>query len=333
MSPDAWARRCRPNSCFCIFSLRSRSCRRWVATLRSSILSVYVAAALSFGAGVWRDWQLVHHVQGYAQVFGAMYCVALAASFSVNAVTLGHGFHRHPGRQWLLAGFSLLLFGLLVHFWQPMSAYLFWWMLPVPALYVIGALYSRRLLDAGHVLVGRLRDGASSLCMVLLIAVGVGLESFALAVLVGTSLIALAMYYLPAKRHEEVAPRQSMAFTHYIAIIFYSNIASVLVNAWAMWANNHEGVLFGYAVPVVVRVSMYGFQLLSLPSVLLSRWRPSAGSRKYLGLLAWVCIALALIVASLPIHLSVFLLPLASLAALYSSVLLMNAYHFGESVR
>ena len=292
--------------------------------VRSAVLSVYLAAALSFGAGVLRDWQLVAHVAAYQQVFGAMYAVALAASFSVNALTLGQGFQRHPRRVWFLVGLSVVLFVLLVHWWLPMDAPLFWWTLPVPALYVVGALYARRLLDAGHVLIGRLRDGTASLVMLLLLLAGMQAESFPVAVAAGTLMVVFAARWLPAGATAPDECHQPMPWQQMAAVLFYSNIATVMMNAWALWANGVEGLLYGYPVPVAVRVATYVFQLLSLPSVLLARWRPGSKWRRRLWLLTWACIAAALIAAALPLRLAVWLLPSAALATLYASVLLMG---------
>lgn len=292
---------------------------------KTALTSVYAAAAMSFGAGILRDWQLVHHVPDYQAVFGAMYTVALAASFSVNAVTLGRGFHRHPLRLWILVGVSLVLFLLLVRLWQPMATSMFWWMLPVPVLYVIGALHARRLLDAGHVLVGRLRDGVSSLFVVILVAVGLGAESFPIAVLIGSALIAFAAHKLLDKAASPLEPDvEVMRWRHYVGAIFYANIATVLVNAWALWANNLDGTVFGVTTPVAVRVAVYVFQLFSLPSVLLPRWKGAHIDPTTLRWLAWLCIAMAVGAANLPIQWSIVLLPCCALAALYTSVLLMH---------
>lgn len=294
--------------------------------LRTALTSVYLAAAVSFGAGILRDWQLVHHVAEYQSVFGAMYTVALAASFSVNAVTLGRGFHHHPLRLWILVVASVTLFLLLVRLWQPMTMSLFWWMLPVPALYVLGALHARRLLDAGHVLVGRLRDGVSSLFTVVLVAVGLGAESFSIGVLMGSGLIAFAASKLLKPRGTLAPDVEVMRWRHYVGAIFYANIASILVNAWALWANSLEGTVFGVATPVAVRVAVYAFQLFSMPSVLLPRWKGALAGPVTLRWLAWLCIALAVVSAArLPIEFSIVLLPFCALAALYTSVLLMHS--------
>lgn len=296
---------------------------------KTALPSVYAAAGLSFCAGILRDWQLVHHVADYPAVFGAMYSVALAASFSVNAVTLGRGFHNHPVRLWILVGVSLVLFVSLVQFWQPMKGSLFWWMLPVPALYVLGALHARRLLDAGHVLVGRLRDGVSSLFMVLLVAAGLGVESFPIAVLIGWILIALAARRLLPSFDNSAQQESPMRWRQYFGAIFYANIATVVVNAWALSVNHQNGTVYGIAIPVAVRVAIYGYQLLSLPSVLLPRWQVVHANPARLRGLSWLSIALAVGAATLPVQFSIVLLPLCALAALYTSVLLIHCRKAG----
>ena len=297
--------------------------------MRNAVIAVYVAAAMSFLAGVLRDWQLVRHVAGYQQVFGAMYCVALAASFSVNAVTLGHGFERHRLRFLALVALSLVLFVALARLWQAMDWRIIWWVLPVPALYVVGALLARHLLDTGHVLLARLRDGAASLLMLVLLPLGLGLESFPLSVLTATVLFALLGARLVPRTPAGSASTPALALPPlaYVATIFYSNLAPVLVNAWAMWANALEGTLFGYPLPVVVRVALYFFQLGSLPSVLIVRWRPSKATGVPWMVLTWCCLALAAGTAALPIRLAVMLFPLAALATLYASVLMLHHRH------
>ena len=299
------------------------------AAVRNAVITGYVAAALSFLAGVARDWHLVNHVVDYQQVFGAMYAAAIAASFSVNAVTLGHGFERHRRRLIALVVLSLLLFVAVAVLWQGMAWHMFWWVLPVPALYVVGAVLARRLLDHGHVLLARVRDGAASLLMLVLVVVGLGLESFPLSVLVATALLAVvAARVLPHNAGADASPAaRSFPPLVYAATIFYSNLAPVMVNGWAMWANGLEGSLFGYPLPVVVRVALYGFQLGSLPSVLIVRWRPAGATAVHWKALTWCCLALAGVAAALPIRFAVVLFPLAALATLYTSVLMLHHRH------
>lgn len=291
--------------------------------MRRAMLAVYAAAGLSFLAGVVRDGLLVRLVPDYAAVFGVMYAAALASGFSVNAVTLGRGLTRRG--PWALVGLALLLFVLVGLAWQRLDLRTLLLVLPVPVAYVLGAVHSRRLLESGHVLMARVRDGIASAMMAVLVVAGLGMAAFPLAVVLATLLFAVQASRLsPAPPHaHDPAPR---SLAQHAANLFYANVAALLINAWALWANPLPGEVWGQPVPVAVRFAMYAFQLLSLPSVLLVRLRPAGVAHLPWRSLTWACLALALAAAAAPLAWSVILFPLACIATLYAAVLSLHAH-------
>ena len=74
-------------------------------------------------------------------------------------------------------------------------------------------------------------------------------------------------------------------------------------------------------MPVAVRIAMYAFQVLSLPSVLLVRLHHPVVVRWPWRVFTWCCLAFALAMAFAPLAWSLILFPLASVATLYCAVL------------
>ena len=291
-----------------------------------AVLSLYLAAGLSFAAGMLRDWLLISRIPAHADVFAMMYAAAIGSSFSVNALTLGHGLRGRTGSLgWLLA-LGALVYLLIAVVWQPLESKLLWLGLPVPLFYIWGAQHARRLVDTGHVLLGRLRDGLASLLMVGLILMSLGEASFPLAVALATSAFALVASTV-LRGYPDVVALPSLPWSSWrrqASILIYANMAPAMVNLWALRANELDGLLWGISAPVAVRVSMYAFQILTLPSILLSRWPLVSLPAKLIGAMPWACASATAVAMALPPALALPMVPLAGLATLYASVLLMH---------
>ncbi len=292
--------------------------------MRSALGSLYLAALLSFGAGLLRDAILVRQVDNYVAIFGAMYAVNVAAGFAVNAVTLGAGYERGARRLWALTSLSALLFLLLAGLWKPIGASLLWWCLPVPLLYVVGARASRRLVDRGQVLVGRLRDGLSSLVMALLLLLGTETPAFALSVFAGTAAIVLAHRHLHGGDVAAASSVRAFRWSDHLSTIVFANLATVLINVWAMHANGLAGEVFGVPAAVAVRIALYAFQVLSLPSVLVSRMPMPKSSPMIARLIAVLAAGGTLAAMALPLGPALIAVPLMALVTLYAAVAAMH---------
>ena len=291
-----------------------------------AVLALYVAAGLSFAVGMLRDWLLISRVPAHADVFAMMYAAAIGSSFSVNALTLGQGLRGRAGSlHWLLV-LGALIYLLIAVVWQPLGSTLLWLGLPVPLFYIWGAQHARRLVDAGHVLLGRSRDGLASLLMLGLVLMSFGEASFPLAVALATTSFAFVASAVLRGHPAEVAlpslPRSS--WPRQAGILVYANLAPAMVNLWALRANDMDGMLWGVSAPVAVRISIYAFQILSLPSIILSRLPVASCPAKRIGLVTWACATATAVAMALPPPLALPMVPLAGLATLYASVLLMH---------
>lgn len=291
-----------------------------------AVLALYVAAGLSFAAGMLRDWLLILQVPAHAAVFGMMYAAAIGSSFSVNALTLGHGMDGRTGSLRYLLALGALVYLLIVVLWQPLGSTLLWLGLPVPLFYIWGAQHARLLVDAGHVLLGRLRDGFASLLMAGLILASFGEASFPTAVALATTAFVLVATRVLRDHPDDTAaslqPKSSLRSQ--AGILVYANMAPAMVNLWALGANDIDGPLWGVSAPVAVRVSMYAFQLLTLPSILMRRLPAASWPANRIRAVTWACAAATAAAMALPPALALPVVPMTGLATLYASVLLMH---------
>lgn len=295
--------------------------------MRRQLLVVYGTAALSFAAGLLRDWLIVNRVGNFGELFGVMYSVSLASSFVVNAATFrpdGVNSHR---RELALIGASTAFCAAIVWGSGIRNLELLLLCLPIPLLYILGAAASRRMFDRGLLFWGRFRDGLTSTVMAGLIWVGMGTPSL----LVATFAIC-ALYFLSARQMKPVTAARTPAqrATEPSATwssMFYSNLAIALFTAWALLANNHAGPAFGHPGSVVVRFSAYFFQVLCIPAVLVVRMDvPAAWAAR---LRRSVCLGVPMLglAAISPLEVASIGTPIAALFTLYASVAYMRATH------
>lgn len=291
--------------------------------MRRQLLVLYGTAALSFAAGLLRDWLIVDRVGNFGDLFGVMYGAALASSFVVNAATFRpSGLNSHR-RELALIGMSTALCAAIVWGSGIRNSELLLLCLPIPLLYSLGAAACRRMFDRGLLFWGRFRDGLTSAVMAGLIWVGMGAPSL----LVATFAIC-ALYFLSAHQMKPVTPaKRASGPPATWSSMFYSNLAFALFTAWALLANNHAGHAFGHPGSVVVRFSTYFFQVLCIPAVLVVRMEVAAAWAARLRRSVCVGVAMLGVAALTPLEVASIATPIAALFTLYASLAYMRATH------
>jgi hypothetical protein len=301
--------------------------------MNNAILIVYSAAAMSFGAGLARDWMVVHQLASPREFFGAMYAIAFASSFAVNEISFRANQSRIRAREAALIVASTVL--CVVMLWtsgiRDSKAILV--CLPMPALYIVGAKISRSLLERGVLFFSRIRDGFASVVMVALIVAGFQLISLVAATLIATLFFAFLLERSSAE-HRSARPSDGLTAEttgrtarDWLRSMIYSNMAISLITLWALFANNHGTSAFGHPAPIVVRVSLYVFQILSIPAVLVVRLNLPHHRADLFRIGVWVGAACLVGSAALPLAVASLAVPVAAIATLYLSLFYMRADH------
>lgn len=291
---------------------------------------LYGAAALSFGAGISRDWIIVHRVDNYSEVFGAMYAVALAASLLVNDLSFRAQASGLGRREWSLVALSTatcmaILVASGITGWAVVAL-----SLPMPALYVWGASTSRGLLDCGYLFISRSRDGLTSAVMALLALAGLQFASLPAATFVVGLGYALLLHRGVTRPAQPVAPAPVQARHgqgHWRWSMLYANLAFLLITLWALLVNNHGSPAFGQPASVVVRFSVYAFQVLSIPAFLVVRMDVPSRHVARLGAAAWTGAALMVLLAMLPLTIGSVMMPLVAALTMYAALTYMRGLH------
>lgn len=300
------------------------------------MIVLYGAAALSFGAGISRDWVIVQRVTNFSDVFGAMYAVALSASLLVNDLSFRAQAAGLGRREWTLVAFSTaacvgILLASGITGWSVLAL-----SLPMPALYVWGASTSRGLLDRGYLFIARSRDGLTSAVMALLALAGLQFASLTTA-----TLMVAAGYALLLQRAGPVAalpvaptpPPPKPVQDNWRWSMVYSNLAFLLLTLWALLVNNHGSPAYGHSASVVVRFSVYAFQILSIPAFLVVRIDVPKEYVRRLFLAAWAGAALMVVLAILPLTFASVMMPMVAAVTMYAGLAYMRGRHLAAQGR
>lgn len=305
--------------------------------MKRPILVLYSAAAVAFGASFVRDWAVIHRVADFKDLFGAMYAVAFSSSFVVNEITF-RSENMKLRRGDLLAILASTALSAAIMWGSGIDRLgLILLCLPLPALYIVGASASRVLLDHSRLFLARFRDGMTSVAMAGLILLGMQVPALVLAT------FAVTLLYLGLARQlgaQTAAPAEGVALANpaparrsWMSSMLYSNLALALLTLWALFTNNHGPAAWGQPASVVVRFSMYGFQILCIPAFLVVRLNVPPRMAPALQALIWGGIAAMAIFALLPLEWASVGVPLAALVALYASLTYMRAAHLAAGGR
>ena len=141
-------------------------------------------------------------------------------------------------------------------------------------VWIIGAIASRSLLSVEKIFYGRIRDGISSLVIGIMAVATFELQS---TITIGVTVGALWALWVSRFQIERYFSKKNDVPTRFsiTKTLIYSNISPVIIQLWALYFNNYESKLYGLEPVMVVRISMYVFQFLSIGVVVLVAHIPS----------------------------------------------------------
>jgi hypothetical protein len=297
--------------------------------VRKVVVASYCAALLSLVSGLIRDAAVVAHSADHARFFEILYLGGLCSLVAVNSVMLSA---TAPGAG-SIAGGILVSMALLLVGWAvsglggladaAMAC-------SVVACWVIGAAAARAIMAAGRHFLGRMREAAGSLVLATLVALG---ASDVPALLAGTAVSTLAWVAI-ARRCPRCPPDPHASpggGLRMLERVVLSNVGTASMLLWALHYNSQASGAWGLESPIVVRASMYAFQVTAVGWPILSTSALRVSSRT--GILAsWtlaVC-AIAGIASSLAgLAASSVAMPIAASLAQYLAIVLMIHRHRG----
>ena len=230
-------------------------------------MSAYAAATFSFVCSIIRDWMVIKHTIYEKELFDLIYFCSIAGCLVLNAVTLSK---EAPTKKFVLIASIISIFVAIIvgNFFLQKSSIFLTTATFVLIAWIIGGIASRSLLSVGKIFYGRIREGISSLVVGILAIASYDLQStITIGVSVGT-LWTLWVSRNEIKRYfnEKDDGKTKLLF---FEILLYSNLSTVIIQLWALYFNSYESKLYGSDPVIVVRISMYIFQFLSIGVVVL----------------------------------------------------------------
>ncbi|MBU3739663.1 MAG: hypothetical protein FGM55_12005, partial [Rhodoferax sp.] len=167
-----------------------------------SIFELYGATGINFLLLIFRDWYLLAHVEAHREFLSMIYAASVAGAFSVNAVLLGQVFHRRNSWFIALLAVSTLLFLVIAARSDSLSYEGILIGSVVPALWAIGARITRTSFGSGIYFLGRVREGAANLLLILLVTMNFSLVAIPASILLSNALLYGVNKYGAARRIE-----------------------------------------------------------------------------------------------------------------------------------
>lgn len=243
--------------------------------IKGYIFSAYFAAAFSFLFAVVRDYSAVTYTDESTVFFQLFYSVSIVAAFGCNAITLGSRNFNKFSYFILFIVSSIGLFFIIPDGLRTSRNYLS--LTLVLFAWILGAHYSRGLMECKWVFVGRSRETiASGLCAIFFF-LGLSINlSFSASVLISTAVILYCYFRLIPKhtfsnKADLSIGRAGGFFTlSYESII--TNLGTFIINYWALLstsAYSDQPLNFGIDASVLIRASVYVYQLITIGAVLL----------------------------------------------------------------
>jgi hypothetical protein len=184
------------------------------------------------------------------------------------------------------------------------------------------------MFDRGLLFWSRFRDGLTSIVMALLIWSGMD----AISLLIATFATCALYYWKATKLDTPITETGTLKTSTSMpsiswSNIFYSNAGITFFTVWALFSNNFSDSAFGHSGIVVVRISVYFFQIMSIPSVLIVRVNIPLGWARQLRSAVFLGIGMLGVATVVPLELGSILAPVAGLFTLYASLGYMRATH------
>lgn len=288
-----------------------KSKKNWVVNLKY-LFPVYGVAILSFIAGGLRDFIVVRHGDNSSDFFNFIYISAMSSSLIINYVSLGGGKYS---KKFLV---SVCLLSLLVTiffsyriFEESLRMIIFQLILIV--FWVWGAIISRRLFLAGHIILGKIRELVASILAIILMLVYTNIYLiFVISVIASTIFINIQSYKLSKKSGRLILEYESAepTLTRSICEFLLTNISVIAAYSWALCYSSSGDYVFGINLDNIIRISVYAFQAITIGSslIMIMEWRPQA--KFYMVFVLPILIGLVFLVGHFNIAIGVVLMPL-----------------------
>lgn len=288
-----------------------------------AIAELYFASALNFFSLFFRDWYLINHVLLHKNYLAIFYVSAIASGIFINAIILSKSMGEKPLVFAISSVVSTIAYFIIASGrGLPMDMVVVCSVIPV--LWIWGASISRVSYIQKLVFWAKAREGISNILMVPLLFVGIKFYSICVSIFLGNYIVQRINGKHAIKKSisvNSVAPSDAGDF-------FYSLILSSLfpgmINYWALLINEGNGLIFGISASEAARLAMYGFQILSLPIVLIARVKLDGSRRIRLSVVFWIALLGLILMFNIPVNYAVFGAPLLAVIGSYVSVLLMN---------
>jgi hypothetical protein len=227
--------------------------------------SAYSAAGLSFIIALLRDYLLISQTNYSKEFFEIFYVVSLISTFVISVIMIG----PPPTKRFLFwslpaAMCVLIIFG---KYFLLFSLNITLLSLFILVVWILGSILSRSLIVSKKIFLGRLRDAVSSFCFIVLILLNL---DFIPAIIIGLflSLIWVGLVSWPY-RSQYFSTKKNNSFAADIYVILISNLTGSIMLIWAILTNRSDELIYGYDPTVIVRFSMYIYQITTIGSVVL----------------------------------------------------------------
>lgn len=296
-----------------------------------SIFYAYFAAALSFGSGVLRDYVIVTTTDNATVFFQLFYVVSIASAFGCNALTLGSRTSGLLAHAVLALFSSLLIYVLIPAELRTLENILL--LLSVLIFWTLGAFYSRVLVELRSIFMARSRETLASIICAIFVLIGISVEySFAFAVSAGTLFV--YFYATQLKKFKKKIHLGQLRFSAIIKLAYESiitNLGTFLINYWALIETSRANTMSveGIDMTVIIRGSVYSYQLLTIGAVLLVLFRnnnPLLSPTALKGAV-WLCLIIIVVSIALPSLYNVIIIPLACSILHYALIIRLQLKH------
>lgn len=286
--------------------------------------AAYGAAGFSFMASFLRDYILVTQSNQSALFFQFLYIASMAAGFGVNAITLGRGRVRPMAMAILtLVGIIIIVVALPSPLKTTQTVLL---LSSIIVLWIIGAHWSRVIIEKGNLFLGKCREGVTSICFAIFILLGAGIEwSFISSVAIGTFFAWLIIKSLKAAPITSPKLGHTLEFQRLLQSVVLSNVATFAISTWALIQTQKIEDIYGVSIPVAIRFSMYAYQTLTIGSVILLV-RGARIPQKNIQLFTIVAILFFLASLLAPLSIGLFSIPIAAGIIHYCAVIFLQRH-------
>ena len=227
---------------------------------------VYLAAFIGFVLGACRDILIISQAGDSKKIFDLLYVSGISSLICVNTITFSRNY-PDPSKilTFCIIGVALSSgFGWWI-FRQPFEIGL---CITITLLWIMGGLYSKRLLLRLRMFSSRIREalasGITSLCILLGFT---GKLSIVIGVIGGTLFAFFKSQEKKLATDQQENENKKSKHKVLVKDIILINCSTLIILLWALQINNSDETLLGHRIGNWARISMYLYQLIVIGSV------------------------------------------------------------------